>query len=117
MRPAFVPITTCVEAALHEPISPELALVCPELRARAIAELVERDRAAELDRFRVVPTPREYELMRTIAEAGEEDEWVAPLPLAIVAYTAHSAARLAVEAAALVGVLLGVLSIVTVVHS
>jgi len=26
-------------AALHEPISPELALVCPELRQQAIADL------------------------------------------------------------------------------
>src|SRR2546427_2720792 len=34
-----LPITRGMEAALLEPISPELALVCPELRRQAIAVL------------------------------------------------------------------------------
>jgi hypothetical protein len=104
-----------MEAVLSEPISPELALVCPELRAQAIAALVERERAVRR------PASREYELMRSIASAEDdeedEDEWVAPLPVAILAYTASSATKLAIEAAALLGVLIGVLSLVSFLHS
>jgi hypothetical protein len=41
-------------------ISPELALVCPELRARAIAALppIELDRRAPLPPLRSAPQPR-----------------------------------------------------------
>jgi hypothetical protein len=106
-----------MEAVLPEPISPELALVCPELRSRAISALLERERLAELEDSVVGPAP-EYMLVRSLAAAAEsDDDWVAPLPVAILAYTATSVARLAIEATAFLALLVGVLSVVSVLHS
>jgi hypothetical protein len=99
-----------------EPISPELALVCPELRAAAIEALPDRD----LDRvFRVEQPPSlpEYRLMTSFEAADQADEWVAPLPVAILAYAASSATRMALEGAAFLAVVVGLLSVVALVHS
>lgn len=105
-------------AATSEPISPELALVCPELRARAIAALGERESLQSREPLRARALAPEYALMRALAEADEEEqEWVAPLPVAIAAYAATSAVKLAIEAAAVIGLLVVALSIMSAVHS
>jgi hypothetical protein len=100
-----------------EPISPELALVCPDLRARAIAALAEQERTGELERSVVnKPPPREYVLMQSISSRESDGQVVAPLPLAILAYVSTSVGKFTVEAAVAVGVLVGLLLIVTVMH-
>ena len=56
--PAGKPIDAAVSAITDEPISPELALVCPELAARARALLPERDPDAFLPRRVAVVSQR-----------------------------------------------------------
>ena len=112
-----MPITERMGALLSEPISPELALVCPELRARAIAALVELERATEVETARRRPASAEYTLMSSLADQENDDDWVPPLPVAILAYAAASTTRFAVEAAAVVAVLIGLVSIMAQLHS
>src|SRR5712692_9734983 len=80
--------------------SPELVLVCPELKAAAIAALPERDPEGWLPR----PAPvrcdaPEYRLLKSVASNAEVKP-PPPLPVAILAYAAHRAVVVAVEAAA-----------------
>jgi hypothetical protein len=102
-----------------EPFSPELALVCPELRAAAIAALPERDPDAWLDRRQPGDASPVYDLMAALGlvEPALHEQKPTPLPAALLAYTAMSATRFALEAAAFMGVVLGLLSIVAFVHS
>src|SRR2546429_8441875 len=104
--------------------SPELALVCPELRAAALAALPERDPDAFLVRS---SNPRErapeYHLLRSVASdnAGDaSEEEVArrtPLPVAIVVYTVQRALMVAAEVAAVLGVVTGALAVMAALHS
>jgi hypothetical protein len=99
------------------PLSPELALVCPELREAAIAALPERDPEG-----RLAQRPRDpaYLLMRSIdaePQAPVDESRVGSLPLAVVAYTMFSATRVALEAVAVLGAVIGFLSVVAVIHS
>jgi hypothetical protein len=96
--------------------SPELALVCPELRAAAIAALPDRDP----DAFLFSPRPArvespEFRLLRAVDAEAEQAEDTAedsgtPLPLAILAYAAQRSFVVAVEATAVVGVVVGALA-------
>jgi len=109
-----------------ESVSPELVLVCPELRTAALAALPVREPDAWLDRL--VSSPEEapeYRLLRSFADDEEttqkhehehepEPEWSAPLPVAIVAYTVERAAKVTVEMTALLGAVAALLSIVAV---
>ena len=55
-----------------------------------------------------------------VLEAAEQvppPERATPLPVALLAYTAVSATRFALEGAALVGIVIGLLSVVTLMHS
>jgi len=98
-------------------VSPELVLVCPELRAAMLADLPDVDPDAWLDRLRNRPvTTPEFQLMAFLADAPLPDE-ATPLPLAILAYTAASVTRFSIEAAVFLGLVVGLLSVVTVVHS
>jgi hypothetical protein len=101
-----------------EPLSPELALVCPELRAAAIAVLPDRDPDAWLDRPPARETSPVYDLMAAICvDELSIPENAAPLPVALLAYTLTSTTRFALEAAAFVGIVIGLLSIVTLMHT
>jgi hypothetical protein len=80
--------------AVVEPISPELVLVCPELRKRAIASLPDAGwRAFVQDVGRTVPEPVEAtrrEVVRTTTAAALLSPLLAPLlalPLCVVALT------------------------------
>lgn len=100
---------------VSECVSPELALVCPELRAAAIAALPERDPDAWL--HRPPPTAPVYELLRALErEDACEQESSVPLVVAAAAYAAFSVTRFAVEGAALVGVVIGLLAVVVMFH-
>jgi hypothetical protein len=108
-----------VAAVSVDHISPELVLVCPELRATAIAALPERDPDAWLVRN---PSPRttslEYTPLPSVAEQIETvHERPTPLPLAILAYTVGRALTVAVEAAAALGVVTAFCVIAAAVHS
>jgi hypothetical protein len=122
--PADKSRVTAIEAP--ETLSPELALVCPELRAAAIAALPNRDPDVWLDRLKLsaVPDPVRpapvYELMQAldrredpVSVEGEPATFV----VAVAAYALTSASRFALEAAALVGVVIGLLAVVAVAHS
>ena len=104
---------------MTEVISPELVLVCPDLRAAAIAALPDRDPDASLRQPRLAATtPPEYELMAALlAEETSLDEMATSLPVALLAYTATSAVRFTMEAAAFMAVVIGLLSVFTLVHS
>jgi len=70
--------------ALAEPISPELALVCPELRERALA---------------LLPDPRPFRPAEPAADAQPEP--LPPLAVGLVVYVAARATATAVEGALL----------------
>jgi len=70
-----------------DPLSPELALICPELRARALALLPAIDPNAL---FAVAPRPRVE---------------VVPLPVAFAAYAAEAVLLMALRGAALTTVI------------
>jgi hypothetical protein len=97
-------------------VSPELVLVCPELRAAALAALPAREPDAWLDRPAPSSSPsEEYRRLWALADADEpEPEWVAPLPVAVAAYTLQRAAKVTVEMTALLGAIAALLSIVAV---
>ncbi len=78
-----------IGVAVTEPISPELALVCPELRRRALELLPDLDPDAL---FVVEPAP-----------ARERS----PLPLALAAYTTEALLVGALRAAAVTAVIAG----------
>lgn len=104
-----------------EVVSPELALVCPDLREVAIAALPDRDPDAWLDQARLRPIRRpEYASTAAFSidrpESGSARAESTPLPIAILAYSAASATRFAAEAAAFVAIVIGVLSIVAAIH-
>jgi len=82
-----------------------------------LADLPDVDPDAWLDRHlnRSVAAP-EFQLMSFLADAPLPHE-ATPLPLAILAYTAASATRFSFEAAVFLGIVVGLLSVVTVVHS
>ena len=93
--------------------SPELALVCPELRSAAIAALPDLDPEGFVPRrIPVQVEAPEFRLMRAfdIESAAEEPETRVPLPLAILAYTSQRAFVVAVESAAMVGLVIGLLA-------
>jgi hypothetical protein len=97
-------------SAAADVISPELVLVCPELRAAALAALPEPDTEARIE-------PPEYRLMRSLAAAEEaEMEWSAPLPVAVLAYTLKRATKVTAEMAALLGGIAVLLAIVAVLR-
>ncbi|HEX3455947.1 MAG TPA: hypothetical protein VHS03_15090 [Gaiellaceae bacterium] len=97
-----------------EAISPELVLVCPDLREAAIASLPDRDPDEKPDRSSRRAVGPEFRLMWSLEEREPVEERVVPLAVAVAVYTLSSAARFAVEAAALTALLVGLLSIVTV---
>jgi hypothetical protein len=97
------------------PVSPELALVCPELRAVAIAALPDRDPDAWLR----PPIRLNMGPVTSIAvdnDAGTPGRSGASFPVALLWYTAGSAAKFALEAALVVAVLVGMLSVIAVLH-
>ncbi len=85
--------TRFMAVAVVEPISPELALVCPELRKRAIASLPDVAwRAFVQEVGRTVPEPVEatrWEVVRTTAAAALLSPLLQllALPLCVVALT------------------------------
>lgn len=104
-------------AAVAEVISPELVLVCPELRAAALAALPARDPDGWLERPVTPAEWPEYRLMRSLAVEGDaEPGWSPPLPVAVVAYTLQRATKVTVEMAAFLGGIAALLAIVAVLH-
>lgn len=88
-----MPKTSGMGLAAGQPLSPELVLVCPELRAQALELLPARDpdalfrvdprRASQRPELRLVPPPRE-----DLAEPEREQQ--ASRPLAVAAYFAEA---------------------------
>ncbi len=101
-----------------EIVSPELVLVCPDLRTAALADLPQREPDAWLDRSRPrASASSEFGLVAALTvEEAPADERGAPLPLALFAYAAASATRFALEATLFIGIVIGLLSVVTLVH-
>ncbi|MBA3347458.1 MAG: hypothetical protein H0T13_02755 [Actinobacteria bacterium] len=111
-------------AATALPISPELALVCPDLREQALALLPTVDPDAL---FRRVPRPvvpvRQLEVPRPVvpvralepdAGTGPDAELPdVPIPVAVAVYTARRAAIFAVEAAVSVAAVIAVSLVAT----
>lgn len=105
------------DASAH--LSPELVLVCPQLREAALAGLPDRDPDAWLDCLCRRADPA-YELMQSVAvqrDGPDDEDWSAPLPVAVIAYAIAKATTLAVESAAVVGIVVGVLSLIAVVRA
>jgi hypothetical protein len=101
--------------------SPELALVCPEVRAAAIDALPDRDPDAFLVQLRASTTAPEYRLLRSVADDADagleaEGEPRTPLPVAIAAYLVRRTVRVAVEAAAVFAFVTGALAVVTAIR-
>jgi hypothetical protein len=100
---------------LDEPISPELALVSPELRTLAIATLPDRDPDGFLPRRRPLYLVEVLDI---------DDAAVQPPPegrrhgvvIAAAAYLAVEAAQIAVVGAAVMGSLAGVITLATWLH-
>lgn len=94
-------------------VSPELALVCPELRAAAIAALPERDPDGFLPRTsRSAP---EYRLLRAVA--APEPRRHVRLPVAVLAYATRRAAFVVVETAVVLGFVAGAFALAAAVNS
>ena len=77
--------------AMDEAISPELALVCPELRVKAIAALPDPDWDAVLARVRL----RASASMAAVAARGRVPELLMPLVVAAIFFIAVSLGKLA----------------------
>jgi hypothetical protein len=91
-------------AAVAHPISPELVLVCPELREHALTLLP----AGDPDELFVVeprPAPQIRERPQLVLV---EPERRAPLPVALAAYTTEALFFGALRGAALTAVIAGV---------
>ena len=98
-------------AAVAHPISPELVLVCPELREHALTLLpavdpeelfaVEPRPAAAPPRPVAAPVPERPKLALVEPEPIAEPERRAPLPLALVAYLTEAIFLSAMRGAAL----------------
>ena len=103
-----------------ECMSPELVLVCPELRETAIEMLPERDPDAWLDQHRSFGRIRlpEYRLMQSLdpTEAQAELERSVALPVAVLAYTIQSAVKFTAEAAVFMALATATVSILAVVR-
>lgn len=98
---------------LAEPVSPELALVCPELRERAVAALPERDPDGFIPaRSRLVPISDAYDL-DDLGEQPPHGPSRRGLVVAATAYLAVEAAQVAVVGAAVMGALAGVITLGT----
>jgi hypothetical protein len=107
----------CAARFRDDRFSPELALVCPELRAAAIAALPDRDQDAFLIRRTTARASRpEYLLLHAIGSEAEPEPRT-PLPVAILAYTAHRAALTIVEATALLSLVTGALALAAAINS
>ncbi len=93
-------MTAVAHMVADEPISPELALVCPELRAQAVAALGPAEEPASefADLWRLVDE----------AEADEDAEQVRPRRRLSVQLAAYAGAQI------VVGVLVGVAAVATV---
>jgi hypothetical protein len=98
-------------AAVAHEISPELALVCPELRAHALTLLPALD-PDELFTIAPPPPPRIVEPPRLVLVEKEPERRVpvepqrrAPLPIALVAYTTEALLLGAARGAALTTVI------------
>jgi hypothetical protein len=97
------------------PVSPELVLVCPELRASAIAALPELGQ----DEWR---GPRNPVIVEHVVSAVFQNDSATPnrpgasLPVAVLWYAAGSAAKFAFEAAVVVAVLVGLLAVTAVLQ-
>jgi hypothetical protein len=111
------------EPEVPEPlvISPELALVCPELRALALQLLPERDPDAFLPKLsQTRPAPTVAQLpppTESIAEQVETSERGPGVAIAVAAYAAKQAASVAVHAATLLAVIASVLLLMRFAHS
>jgi hypothetical protein len=92
-----------VGVAAAQPLSPELVLVCPELRERALAQLAPRDPAALFD-VEPLPVPRRVERPRLLLPPPPtpRPEPRHPLPVAVAAYATEALLVGAVRGAALV---------------
>jgi hypothetical protein len=97
-------------AAVAHPISPELVLVCPELREHALTLLPAVDpeelfavepRPAAAPRPVAAPVPERPKLALVEPEPIAEPERRAPLPLALVAYLTEAVFLSAMRGAAL----------------
>jgi hypothetical protein len=77
--------------AMDEAISPELALVCPELRLKAIAALPEPDWDAVLARVRL----RASASMAVVPARGRVPELLMPLVVAAIFFVAVTLGTLA----------------------
>jgi hypothetical protein len=96
-----------------EAITPELALVCPELRQRAIDALVERDPDGFLPPRRP-PKPAAAAVDR--ATAGTEAVSRRELAVGAAAYLAIETAHAAVSGVLAVGGVAGLATLATIVH-
>lgn len=105
--------------AVAHPISPELALVCPELREQALELLpaVDPDRLFAVDRTPAVERPTSAapvpERLRPVLAGPERTVRVAPerrapLPVALAVYTTEALFLGAVRGAALTAAIAGV---------
>ncbi len=108
---AGMPKRRSMGAAVAHPISPELVLVCPELREHALTLLpavdpeelfaVEPRPAAAPPRPVAAPVPERPKLALVEPEPIAEPERRAPLPLALVAYLTEAIFLSAMRGAAL----------------
>ena len=95
-------------SAVPETISPELALVCPELRQQALEALPERDPYAFIDDRPPLRRHPELDAFSFLADVTEEDDTVDVPPSQVVGGALYFLASLA-------GVLSFGLSLVTVI--
>ena len=107
---AEMPKRTSMGAAVAHPISPELVLVCPELREHALTLLPAVDpedlfavepRPAGAPQPVATPDPERPKLVLVEPEPIAEPERRAPLPLALVAYITEAIFLGAMRGAAL----------------
>ena len=107
---AGMPKRRSMGAAVAHPISPELVLVCPELREHALTLLPAVDpeelvavepRPAAAPRPVAAPVPERPKLALVEPEPIAEPERRAPLPLALVAYLTEAIFLSAMRGAAL----------------
>jgi hypothetical protein len=102
-----------VEERAIPPIPPwEFGLAAaPALEELSVEESLSRSTPV------AIPAP-EFALMATLAsEEVHVEERPTPLAFALLAYTATSATRFAVEATAFIGIVVGLVSVVALVHS
>jgi len=92
-------------------------LVCPELRQAAITALPEHDERVLVPRATRFVAPEYRLLLSACGEPEEQDAHPAPLAVAVLTYTLQRAVGVAIEAVAVVGIVIGALALIATVSS